>query len=161
MTNNKRKAKRGECLDFIKTICQDPPSDQCVIWPFSKIATGHGNMYFDGKTRSAHRVALILFTGIDPKDMDAAHGPCHNPSCVNPHPDHGIRWATRSENTMDRVRDGTHQMGSRNHQAKLSTDDVIAIRASEGTHKNIAKQFNISSSQVGNIKNRIKWAHIN
>jgi len=49
-------------------------------------------------------VALIIETGIDPDDMEAAHGPCNNYGCVNPK---HLSWKTHTANQHDRFRDDT------------------------------------------------------
>lgn len=92
---------------FIFEVAAFPPPDRCVIWPFAMEKTGYGVLKYNGKKVTASRMALFLFTGYDPVDLDAAHGPCHNRACCNPHPDHGMRWATRQQNMMDMRRDGS------------------------------------------------------
>lgn len=84
-------------------------TDECILWSFGHTLNGYGNVKFQGRTRSAHRVALILTTGIDPPDMDAAHGPCHAPSCINPR---HLSWKTSQENCHDKKRDGTVRTGT-------------------------------------------------
>ena len=91
----------SERLDWLKNVVANPPSDQCVNWPFKVNVDGYGSVSFEGRSQPASRVALVLFTGENPPDKQAAHAPiiCHNPTCCNPlH----MRWATRAENTADK-----------------------------------------------------------
>ena len=74
----------------------------CINWPFPVCAKGYGKKYWKGKITRAHRVSLILQTGRDPDDLQAAHT-CNNTSCVNP--DH-LYWATNQQNQDDKVADG-------------------------------------------------------
>lgn len=83
-------------------------SDECVPWPFAvEPSSGYGAIKYNGKKYTAHRMALIIASGgHDSPGMDAAHKPvvCHNRGCCNPlH----IRWATRSENSLDKRLDQT------------------------------------------------------
>ena len=87
-----------------------------------------------------------MLTGDDPPDLVAAHQPgtCHDPLCVNPH---HLRWATPSDNALDRHGDGTSATGSKNGNAKLSDSDVSDIRralaAGADTPDRIAQRFGI------------------
>ena len=90
-------------LDWIAEVVANPP-EGCAIWPFGVNSHGYCHVTHNGKTRNAHRVALIILSGEDPAGLVAAHGPCHNRACINPlH----VSWKTKKENALDRLRDGT------------------------------------------------------
>lgn len=101
------------------------PTNDCVIWPFAVKDNGYGMDKYEGLQITAHRKALILLTGINPADKLAAHGPCHNRRCVNPHPEHGMHWGTKKSNALDQYRDGTHVSGERNYQANLTDQEAV------------------------------------
>ena len=88
--------------------------------------------------------------------LDVAHEPlvCHNPLCVNA--EH-LREAPRHENNADREIDDTNPKGERNAMAKLTEEDVMAIRDDPRTEKEIATDYGIGSVQVGRIKRRERW----
>jgi len=96
-------------ISYLMMVVAHPPPDSCVPWPFAiEPNSGYGAIKYKGKKYTANRLSLIFFGGgYDMPGLDAAHGPCHYRACFNPHPDHGLRWATRSENAADRWRDGT------------------------------------------------------
>lgn len=146
----------GEPLAFLKNVVANP-SNECVIWPFANEKGKYGRIGFRGKNYTAHRVALVLLTGVDPIDKEAAHGPCHNPLCVNPHPQHQMRWATISENSVDRVRDGTHNRGASHPLAKLTAKKVRAIRADTRPQQDIADDYEVCQGTVSRIKRRKQW----
>lgn len=50
--------------------------------------------------------------------------------------------------------------GERNHRARLTDDEVLAIRQSALGAQEIAKIFNISWRTVYNIRNRETWRHL-
>ena len=92
-----KKTSNGSRLKFIMDTVANPPKDKCVIFPYA-LTNGYGAVLYKGVQRSASRVALMLYTGENPADKEACHGPCHNRACINPHPDHGMRWGTSKDN---------------------------------------------------------------
>jgi len=141
--------EKGEPLRWARKIL-DNPQDDCIIWPFSTKTDGYGCVQFRGKSTNASRLMLILKTGIDPADMEAAHGPCHNRSCVNPN---HLSWKSPKANTMDRMRDGTHGK-------KLTEDVASQIIASPESQREIAKKFGVSQPLVSAIKRGTVWGHL-
>ena len=130
--------------------------DECIEWPFHTVS-GYGKLEFRGRNMTASRCALILHTGEDPRGMFANHGPCHNRLCCNPlH----LSWGTGRSNQADRLRDGTHQLGERNAMAKLTTEDVKAIRADTRSSYQIANDFGVTAATIRQIRQRRSWKHV-
>lgn len=130
-------------------------SDECLIWPFSRYASGYGQIA-DG--HQAHRKMCILAHGEPPSTKhEAAHscGKGHE-GCVNPR---HLRWATPTENQADKVAHGTTNRGERCGAAKLTEAEVRAIRALEGqmTQQGIADKFGVHLMTVNNILRRRNW----
>lgn len=141
----------GERIPWLKSIVDNPP-EGCAIPPFPSNKRGYLKVRFKGEDNLGHRVALILFTGKDHPEMDAAHGPCHNRLCCNPlH----LSWKTRLENNNDKKRDGTWGI-------KLTKEKVIAIKNlyPRLTQEEIASIYNIDRSTVGNIMQGKIWKHL-
>ena len=141
-------AEDGEPLAFLCRVKVLGNFDGCVIWPFGRQGDGYGCLRFDGKMQQAHRVSLYLSEGPAPDGKpNACHSPsiCHNRLCVNPR---HLRWASKSENEMDKVSDNTSMR-------KLSDADVIAIRGmvAEGiTNVSIADKFGVTPQYISRIK---------
>jgi len=57
----------------------------------------------------------------------------------------------------DTVIDDTHRRGERSNMARLTQDQVLAIRSDGRPQDTIAKDYGVSSSQVSQIKNRKRW----
>ena len=148
----KSKAQNGEPLSFLKDVVNTLPHN-CVIWPYGVSNSGYGAVNFNGKKMSAHRVALILFSGIDYPHLLACHQPviCHNRLCVNPlH----LRWDTALGNSKDRILDKTSDNPT--ILGKLTSNDVESIRSDPRIHRLIAKDYGVSRVMVTCIKNRTR-----
>ncbi len=136
--------------------------NDCLQWT-GKPARGYGTKTINSKSYTVHRLVLILTTGMDDKNLDACHKPiiCHNRLCCNP--DH-LYWGTKSQNALDRKLDGTqvhtHQQGEAHSQAKLTEDQVRAIRLSTKNHQSIADEYGISKFTVRAIKRGRIWKHL-
>lgn len=136
---------KGAPLAWLKASIQIQTED-CINWPFAKNGNGYGWAHYMGKRIGAHRLSLVLKTGIDPVGYDAAHS-CHNRNCVNPN---HLRWAGRSENALDRHIDGTMK-------TKISEADVHMIRACDRSAKALAEELCVSKSLIYKIRSHRVW----
>ena len=116
----------------------------CWIWQGHIGANGYGYGHFAGSREVAHRGMYEQAVGDIPEGMQLDHL-CGNRACVNP--DH-LEPVTPGENTR------------RGSLAKLTADDVRAIRASSESRSIIAAQFGISTHYVNKIRNRTVWAEL-
>ena len=133
--------------------------NECLIWPFGDNGFGYGQIWLDGKIRLVHRVVCEQIHGKPPTSKyDAAHS-CGNGhlKCVNPH---HLRWASRSENLMDRVGHGTHNRGEQSPVSKLAESDVLSIRArsQNTTMEELAREFGVSRTAIHHVIYRNSWA---
>ena len=153
---------KGEPLQWLRDLCENPPADRCVLWPYSLLSVGYGVVRFKGKNMAANRVALIIYTGENPKGMDAAHGPCNNRLCCNPHPEHGLRWASRKENVKDMFDHGdlAGRRESDLRRAGLTEEKILEIYNDSGTATEIAKRHGVSLYQAGAIRRGDSWTWV-
>ena len=68
------------------------------------------------------------------------------------------RWITNEENQKNRTI--KYNQGANHARAKLTEEDVLAIRALPGSYRQLAKQFSVSRSQIRHIKKRWSWRHL-
>lgn len=145
----------GEAL---KWISEHVPSktDECVLWPFGKLADGYGAVQVGPRKWRAHRFVCVQVHGPASPEYDAAHR-CGVRACVN---DRHLYWATRAKNLADRVEHGTANRGKRNGQAKLDEAQARAILAAKDSgrlQRDIASDYGVSRELVGRIWRKKIW----
>jgi hypothetical protein len=144
-----------------KTISE--PNSGCKIWLGATTAYGYGAITDEitpgcFTNRPAHRVAYETFVGAIPDGLCICHR-CDNPPCCNP--DH-LFLGTRGENNTDRRRKNRDpdRRGEKNPRAKLTPEQVIAIRNAPGSGASIARQYGVAQQLVSRIKAGGVWGHL-
>jgi hypothetical protein len=140
--------------------------DACWEWQGAQRPTGYGNLWIRGTYQSAHRVAYLIHSSKQPGNLCVCHH-CDNPCCVNPrhlflgtHADNCADMVQKGRSTRRRPRPYASKPGIQNPRAKLTEDQVRAIRAATGTQESIAARFGISRRSVGFIRRREHWKHL-
>ena len=135
-------------------------AEGCLVWPYAKSRNGYGNVSIAGSWVGPHIWVCIKAHGEKPfEGAEVAHG-CGNPLCCNPK---HLRWATSTENKMDRHQHGTVPLGESVGTAKLSEDDVRAIRelhASGMSMPKISKRFPVTAAAILKVVHRRTWKHV-
>jgi hypothetical protein len=133
-------------------------TDSCWLWTGCCNKQGYGRFRFAGKTYFAHRLIYIHCFG-DPGKLEICHasGIKCKKNCVNP--DH-LREDTNSANQKDKILDGTILQGEKNHKSKLTSEQVLEIRSSPESQKELAKKYNVNSEAISKIKLRKTWSHL-
>lgn len=106
--------------------------------------------------RYVHELVLEAFVGPRPASMDAAHnnGQRDDNNLTN------LRWDSRAGNHADKIAHGTMCQGETHGRRKLTAQEVIAIRASNGTLCEIGDRFGVGPMQVRRIKTRENWGSL-
>jgi hypothetical protein len=136
----------------------------CWRWGGGNKGNGYGSFVYRGKTWPAHRAAYALFVGEPPKGMDVCHT-CDNRECVNP--DH-LFLGTRADNMADCKAKGRtargaalgDRRGEKGSAAKLTWDDVRAIRSSNEKPKSIAAKYGVTNDNINRIRRHDTWKEI-
>lgn len=84
--------------------------DEC--WPYqgTRVRSGYGVIYFEGKNRGAHRFAFYLANGEWP-EPECLHS-CDNPPCCNPA---HLRAGTHAENMQESAARGRNAAQHKTH----------------------------------------------
>jgi hypothetical protein len=115
------------------------------------MASGYGRVWTGTHAGFAHRAAFELGHGQSPGEAMVCHR-CDNPPCCNPA---HLFLGTRGDNNRD-ARDkgiGRARFGVANHAAKLTDEEVSAIRRRAVTEPQVAlaREFGVSKAQVSRI----------
>lgn len=164
------------------TSTQDDPEIWREVpgWPMYQVST-HGRLRSfhlgkltvlkGGRDRDGYRRA-VLVNGDTRKSIKlhhmvlwAFHGPCPeglvgrhaDGNIANNRPDN-LSWATQRENIHDKIRHGTMPRGERHARSKLTSEQVLSIRANPGKIADIASAFGIAPCSVSAIRTRRVWA---
>ena len=128
--------------------------DECWEWLASKFCTGYGAI---GKAKNvlyAHRIAWELTNGPIPVGMHVLHH-CDNRGCMNPT---HLFLGTNEDNIADKASKGRQTKGEEINNAKLTEQEVRAIRKSPLTQYALGKLYGVSRANIGMIRNRKSWA---
>lgn len=72
-----------------------------------------------------------------------------------------LEWCTYLENTKHAILNGfINQKGINSVKSKLNEKEVLEIKQSNLPHKELSKKYNISKSNISNIKTKRIWKHI-
>ncbi len=132
--------------------------DDCWEWTAGTTDGIRGRFCIKGVDYVASRVVYYISNGKKPGVKDVCHT-CDNPNCVNPK---HIWIGTRGDNNRDRESKGrsTPVQGSINGRAKLTEEDVIAIRQSPKNCTILGIEYGVHLSLISRIRLRKCWKHV-
>lgn len=123
---------------------------ECINWTGCTNSQGYGQIQIDGVKWAAHRLVYTQTFGAIPDGLVVRHK-CDNPLCVNPeHPELG----TQRDNVMDCVTRGRHS------RAKLTDEQVRAIRKDSRSSRKVGADYGIDHKGVLAIRNYKSYQHV-
>lgn len=128
---------------------------ECWPWmgPIVRPAFPYGSFRYDRTQTTAHRFLWLLENPTLPLPEAVCHR-CDNSLCMNPlH----LFAGTQADNVRDCITKKRYSRGSTHATAKLTEEEVKAIRADSRAHKYIAADYGITVKYVGSIKRRRWW----
>lgn len=141
---------------FWACVAVDESADGCWEWTRSFDTRGYAHLNWGGRTVRAHRVAYELSTGPIPVGAMLLHG-CDNRKCVRPS---HLRPGTHRDNMDDMVARGRRAeigVADENGRAKLTWEQVRAIREDKRGKRVIAREYGISPAQAQRIRLGKQW----
>lgn len=149
-------------------IDKQGPND-CWNWTAKNQVSGYGKLNVGGRGSGevlAHRAVYEEVHGPIPDAPHLHHGfvvmhTCDNRACCNPA---HLTLGTQKQNVRDmdakKRRVAVVPFGETHHKAKLTDDDVRAIRASPLSQYKLAAQYGVSRPMIGFIKRGKNWKHV-
>lgn len=140
----------------------------CHLWTRDHTKAGYGRICYMGERQYAHRLVWKLTHGWSlPDDLHVCHT-CDNPKCVNPK---HLFLGTDADNQRDKVRKGRQLRGEKlsnimkeharrgeTHPcAKLTENDVRAIRKDDLDNGALAAKYGVSQATISRIRTGITW----
>lgn len=155
------RAPNGEPERFFREIVIPYRGSNCLIWPYGQ-AHGYGVINTGSETVTVHRLVCIEVHGLPPTPYHESAHTCGNGNvgCVNPN---HVRWATSSENQMDRVVHGNSNRGERCGSAKLTREQVREIRMQIGlkTQTALGLEYGVHRTTIAYIQKHKNWHWLN
>lgn len=146
-------------LEYFRDRCT-VSQNGCWNWNGAISDTGYGSMAIKRVTISTHRAMYQLQHGPISSDVFVCHR-CDNRLCCNP--DH-LFSGTQRDNIQDCLAKGRFKTpfgpGEKPGKAKLTNDQVKAIRLDGRPHRVIAAQYGVDRSTIGYAKSGKTWGHI-
>lgn len=137
---------------------------ECWPWNGNINHSGYGVISKGGKKAGvllAHRLSWEIANNQKIVRGKAVLHSCDNPKCVNPlH----LRLGTQSDNVRDMQAKGRHVVihvrGQEHHSAQFTEKEVIKIRASTKSNRDLADHYGVHISSIRKIRSRVTWRHI-
>lgn len=138
------------------------PNSGCWLWEGAMTKGGYGMLNINGPRKLASHISLEMAGRPRPSPRAFACHHCDMSSCVNP--EH-IYWGDYVTNAADSIQRGRFVLprwrrGEENNKTKLTTAQVLEIRASTEPTKVLMARFGVSQYAIWSIKTRLTWKHI-
>jgi len=154
--------KRGEPMRFVLDVIENSRGPgPCIIWPYAK--TNHGYPNLCDSTGSHKRwwrvtryVMMAIDGGPDKAKLQVAHQPlvCHSRLCIRPS---HLRWATASENSLDKAIDGTT---GRHLTAEIAQEIRSRYALGGISQRQLAIKHGVTTAAVNHIISGRSWAKV-
>jgi hypothetical protein len=133
----------------------------CLLWQRGRNKAGYGyTAYGEGHhTRLAHRIVKSILSGIPLSEIVAVCHHCDRPACIEPS---HLEIGTISTNVQHMMERGRHKVlrGAKNPGAKLTEQDVLAIRILPMKLREIASLYGVKQETIEAVRYGRCWNHV-
>jgi hypothetical protein len=105
--------------------------------------------------RYAHRTAFFLVHGHWPEPF-GLHGCDNRPCCNAQNPAH-IHEGTQQQNLDEMVARGRSNKGARHWNARLTPEQIVAIKADPRSSPLAAPEYGVNARQARRIRQGVRW----
>lgn len=130
------------------------PASAC--WEWTGATSGGYATVFVSSTRQDLRVSRILLA-LGPDDPRVARHHCDNPPCVNPA---HLAVGSVGDNNRDTARRDRHMRGERSRHAKLTDQQVMALRRDPRPASVVASELGMYPTSIVNARSGVTWKHL-
>lgn len=128
----------------------------CLEWHGPKGRGGYGKTHIRDKHWIVHRYVWTLFNGPIPEGLIVCHK-CDNRQCAElSH----LFLGSHLDNAHDKIAKGRAAEGVKNGRAKLTEDDVRAIRASTERQVDLAVQYGVTQAMISQVRLGNFWKKV-
>lgn len=131
----------------------------CIISSYWKDKDGYARKSYKGKSYQHHRLVYMQYHKCSESSMKGlvVMHLCDNRPCINP--DH-LRLGSQQENIQDMTNKKRQAVGVNHGSSKLTEADVIAIRGSSLTQKELAENYGVDSKTIMKVVRNQTWKHL-
>jgi hypothetical protein len=135
------------------------PNSGCLLWLGAIDGEGYGHTKVEGRRRGVHRIALERKLGRPLRPGELSCHKCDVRICINE--DH-LFPGSNDDNMADMAAKGrsVQPRGEQAARAKLTAEQVLAIRADPRIPTAIARDYGVWRTTIEAIKERRTWTHI-
>lgn len=167
--NHRRvQAFRERLAAALKPVLIVPALGECHLWQGHCSIRGYGVIRLLGRNFPVHRVAYAFANGPIPdgSSWDGVGGftktlvlhRCDVKNCANPA---HLFLGSTADNVHDKLGKGRGKIvGTENSNAKLTDEEVRAIRKDPRIQADIAADYGVNQQSVSNIKTGKTWKHL-
>jgi len=154
--------KRVPLEDRFWSMVNKRKPNECWPWTGFLDRDGYGRIRKGGRQPKlgAHRIAWQLAHGAIPDGLCVLHH-CDNPFCMNPK---HLFLGTHADNAQDRDNKGRQAkgdsiklFGEKNGQAKLTREDIWAIRKDKRSQYVLGPLYGVDPTQISRIRRGVHW----
>ena len=104
-----------------------------------------------------HVLVCLAWHGLPPIDKPFA---LHRDGDAANFTQGNLYWGDHKDNALDADKHGTLARGEKHGRAKLTEDQVLAIRVSNAPHTHLAAKYGVNERTILSVRKHLTWTHL-